>query len=279
MFHTPPDASELPERLALMCDFANGKSPDYFIHPVIRGIILHFWLAYDHPFVDGNGRTARALFYWLMLHSGYWLFEFISLSQILRQAPVQYGTAFLHTETDDNDLTYFIIHQSEVIKKGLIELHDYVARKSRETRATMAVLQGNPDLNHRQQAVLAHAIRHPGFSYNIAGHMARHGIVYDTARLDLLGLADRGWLEQRKAGKTHGVDVPIVNPLCTLTLSRRLDPDRQLSHRLTDLCARYGVELVRPHDALADADATAAVLPHLLQAHGITSAAQLSVSS
>lgn len=83
----------------------------------------------------------------------------------------------------------------------------------------------------------------------------------------------------RKAGKTHGVAVPIVNPLCTLTLSRRLDPDRQLSHRLADLCARYGIELVRPHDALADADATAAVLPHLLRAHGITSAAQLAVAS
>ncbi len=83
----------------------------------------------------------------------------------------------------------------------------------------------------------------------------------------------------RKAGKTHGVAVPIVNPLCTLTMSRRLDPDRQMSHRLGDLCARYGVELVRPHDALADADATAAVLPHLLRAHGITSAAQLSLAS
>jgi DNA polymerase III subunit epsilon len=83
----------------------------------------------------------------------------------------------------------------------------------------------------------------------------------------------------RKASKTHGVVIPIVNPLCTLTLSRRLDPDRQLSHRLADLCARYGIELVRPHDALADADATAAVLPHLLRAHGITSAAQLPVAS
>ena len=83
----------------------------------------------------------------------------------------------------------------------------------------------------------------------------------------------------RKASKTHGVVLSIGDPLCTLTLSRRLDPDRQLSHRLADLCARYGIELVRPHDALADADATAAVLPHLLRAHGITSAAQLSVTS
>jgi Fic family protein len=68
VFHTPPRAGELPARLQSMCDFANGVTPGFFVHPVIRGIILHFWLAYDHPFVDGNGRTARALFYWQMLH-------------------------------------------------------------------------------------------------------------------------------------------------------------------------------------------------------------------
>ena len=201
ILHDPPSANELPARLEAMCDFANARTPDYFIHPVIRGIILHFWLAYDHPFVDGNGRTARALFYWQMLHAGYWLFEFVSISQILRKAPVQYGTAFLQTETDDNDLTYFIIHQAEVIRKAFKELHDYVERKSRETRSCMRLLGGFADLNHRQQALLAHAVRHSGFSYKIAGHMARHGIVYDTARLDLLDLAKRGLLEQRKAGR------------------------------------------------------------------------------
>lgn len=208
VFHVPPNAEELPERVKAMCDFASGKTPDYFIHPVIRGIILHFWLAYDHPFVDGNGRTARALFYWHMLHTGYWLFEFISISQILRKAPVQYGTAFLHTETDDNDLTYFIVHQAEVIRRALTELHDYIARKSGETRACMNELQAHPDLNHRQQAVLAHAVRHPGFSYTIAGHMTRHAIVYDTARLDLLGLAKRGLLTQGKKGKSLAFIAP-----------------------------------------------------------------------
>ena len=59
IFHVPPAANELPSRMAAMIDFANGATPGYFIHPVIRSIILHFWLAYDHPFVDGNGRTAR----------------------------------------------------------------------------------------------------------------------------------------------------------------------------------------------------------------------------
>lgn len=168
---------------------------------MIRGIILHFWLAYDHPFVDGNGRTARALFYWQLLRSDYGLFEFISISQCLRQAPVQYGMAFLHTETDENDLTYFLIHQTEVIRRALKELHDYVARKSSETRACLDSLQKHPELNHRQQAIISHAVRHPGFAYSIAGHGTRHAVVYQTARTDLLNLAKLKLLEQRKAGR------------------------------------------------------------------------------
>jgi Fic family protein len=201
VFHNPPPSVELPARLEAMCDFANGKTPGHFVHPVIRGIILHFWLAYDHPFVAGNGRTARALFYWQMLHSGYWLFEFISISQFLRKAPVQYGTAFLHTETDQNDLTYFLIHQAEIIRRALKELHDYIARKSAEARTCLEALDKHPELNHRQQALIAHAVRHPGFAYSIAGHQARHAIAYQTARTDLLTLAKLKFLEQRKLGR------------------------------------------------------------------------------
>jgi Fic family protein len=202
VFHVPPLAEELPLRLQAMCDFANAKTPEFFVHPVIRGIILHFWLAYDHPFVDGNGRTARALFYWQMLHSGYWLFEFISISHFLRKAPVQYGTAFLHTETDENDLTYFIIHQAEIIRRALKELHDYVARKSSETRSCLNALEKYPELNHRQQALISHAVRHPGFVYYIAGHQTRQGITYATARSDLLKLAKSKLFEQKKIGRT-----------------------------------------------------------------------------
>jgi DNA polymerase-3 subunit epsilon len=67
-----------------------------------------------------------------------------------------------------------------------------------------------------------------------------------------------------------------LNPLlCTLRMSRRLDPQREQSHRLADVCARYDVALDRPHDALGDATATATVLPHLLAAHGIIDASQL----
>jgi DNA polymerase-3 subunit epsilon len=66
--------------------------------------------------------------------------------------------------------------------------------------------------------------------------------------------------------------VPAIEQLCTLRLSRANDPDRVRSHRLADLCDRYGVPLTQAHDALADARATAAVLPHLLAEAALTPA-------
>ena len=95
----------------------------------------------------------------------------------------------------------------------------------------------------------------------LAERLAGTIFVAHNAKFDLAFL--------RHAAARHGVQLPISHVLCTLELSRLLDPERTRSHRLGDLCARYGIELVRPHDALADADATAAVLPHLLTAHGL----------
>src|SRR5256885_2231916 len=140
------------------CAFANNDT-DQWIHPVVKAAILHFWLAYDHPFVDGNGRTARALFYWSMLHHGFWLCEYISISNILLKGPTQYGRAFLYTETDDNDLTYFIIYHLKVIRRAVTELHAYIKRKTSELQAIEAELRGIETLNHRQRALIGHALR------------------------------------------------------------------------------------------------------------------------
>ncbi|MDD5349403.1 MAG: Fic family protein [Chthoniobacteraceae bacterium] len=201
VFHNPPPAPELPGRMDAMCDFANGRTPDFFVHPAIRAIILHFWLAYDHPFVDGNGRTARALFYWSMLHHGYWLFEFISISSILVQSPAKYAQSFLYTETDGNDLTYFIMHQADVIRRAIADLHAYINRRTRELRETESLLRSVTALNHRQEALIGHALRHPHARYTIEGHRLSHGVAYDTARNDLLGLQKQGFLEMKKSGK------------------------------------------------------------------------------
>jgi Fic family protein len=208
VFHVPPPALELPDRIQAMCNFANGNSPDYFIHPVIRAIILHFWLAYDHPFVDGNGRTARALFYWAMLRSEYWLFEFISISNILRKAPAKYGRSFLYTETDENDLTYFIVAQIKVIRRALDELHAYIDRKTAELRQLEVHLRALNMFNHRQVDLIHHALKHPYQNYTIESHRRSHRIVYQTARTDLLDLNNRGILERKMRGRKMVFVVP-----------------------------------------------------------------------
>jgi len=201
-YHRPPPASELPDRLNAMCSFANGETPAGFVHPVLRAIILHFWLAYDHPFVDGNGRTARALFYWSMLRDGYWLFEFVSISEIILKGPSKYYTAFLHTETDDNDLTYFILYHLEVIDRSMEALHAHIQKQKREVHGIALAMKQSRAFNHRQQALLAHAVRHPGYRYSIEGHRLSHNVVYQTARVDLLALAKRGLLHKLRVGKT-----------------------------------------------------------------------------
>lgn len=203
VFHAPPPAAQLPARLRAMCDFANARAPEFFIHPVIRAIILHFWLAYDHPFVDGNGRTARALFYWAMLRAKYELFEFISISEVLLRAPARYAMAFLHTETDDNDLTYFILHQADVIEKAVQNLHAYIAQKKHQLAGAAHSLRNVPDLNHRQQALIAHALREPHTHYLITAHQRSHNVTHQTARDDLFGLAQRGFLTKHKAGRAY----------------------------------------------------------------------------
>ena len=201
LLHKPPVAGELQERMASMCMFANGEIPGHFIHPVIRAIILHFWLAYDHPFYDGNGRTARALFYWAMLHNKYWLFEFVTISSILKKAPSRYARSFLHTESDDNDLTYFIAHQLRVIQRAIRELHKYIGRKTRQLKSVEAELRGVEVLNHRQKTLISHAFRHPQHRYTIASHRTSHNVSYETARKDLLSLQAIGLLEATKRGK------------------------------------------------------------------------------
>ena len=208
VFHRPPDADELPSRLALMCQFANGSPKETFIHPVLRAIVLHFWVGYDHPFVDGNGRCARALFYWSMLHHGYWLCEYISISQILLKAPSKYGRSFLYTETDSNDLTYFLLYHLDVIRRSIEALHKFIGKRTRQLKKLESQVKNLDVLNHRQRALLSHAVRHPGHPYTINTHKTSHNVVYQTARTDLLDLNDRGLLHAEKTGRRWSFIAP-----------------------------------------------------------------------
>jgi Fic family protein len=202
MVYTPPPANELPERISRLIAFANAPpGGDLFIHPLVKATILHFWLAFEHPFIDGNGRTARALLYWFMLKSGYWLFEFLTISRIIVDAPMQYHRSFLYSEHDDNDLTYSIVFQLRVTQRALAVLRTYIAKKQEEQQAVITALRRFPELNHRQRDLLNHALKHPSHVYTFQSHKNSHNITLVTARSDLRDLVSQGLLVETKQGR------------------------------------------------------------------------------
>lgn len=67
LYHIPPTAEVLNTEIDALVRYANDEDDSGFTHPFIKAVILHFWIGLLHPFCDGNGRTARAIFYWYLL--------------------------------------------------------------------------------------------------------------------------------------------------------------------------------------------------------------------
>lgn len=201
VFYTPPEYKYLDELMNSFCEFANEKGLNKgFIHPVIRAIILHFLIGYIHPFADGNGRTARAIFYWYLINKGYWMIEYMPISRIILRAPAKYARAYLHTEYDDNDLTYFIKYNLDAMEAAKKELGEYVERKLAEKKQ-MHTLLVDTGLNDRQLAVLKDALDNPEIVVTIKEVQNKYGVVYQTARTDMMSLAEKGYFDTKTIGK------------------------------------------------------------------------------
>ncbi|HEX4292801.1 MAG TPA: Fic family protein [Rhizomicrobium sp.] len=214
VLHQPPPAAELPARLENLIKFANRK-PDTknWVHPLVKAFILHFMLSYEHPFVDGNGRVARALFYWLALQEGYWLIEYVSISSVIAGSRIAYGKAFLYTETDGADLTYFLIYHAGVLDGAVKQLTAFVDRKRREVAALERRVgdRNRPDaFNHRQSWLLNEFARGRLQRVTVGEHERRNAVSYLTARKDLEALVKVGCLRKRKVGKTS-IYSPVSN--------------------------------------------------------------------
>jgi len=223
LLHQPPPVEQLPARLKALCDFANADSDSTpYVPPVVRALAIHFMMGYDHYFEDGNGRTARALFYWSMLRQGYWLTEHLVISLILKKAPSRYARSFVYTEQDDGDLTYFLIYHLDVIRRALLSLDGYLHKKAVELQQARNLLAGGlSGFNHRQAALLQSAARDSSNHYTAESHMGYHGVSKQTARNDLYDLEKRGLLLRMKIGRQFAW-TPRPDMLATLEEVRGL---------------------------------------------------------
>jgi Fic family protein len=202
VIYTPPDAADLAARINALCAFANAThAGERFIHPVIKASILHFMIGYEHPFPDGNGRTARAVFYWYALRAGYSLFEYIPISERIRAGYARYPQAYIDTELDEGDLTYFILYKLDIIEQSLDRFSSRLAHEEEKVRRSERLLRLARNLNLRQRLLLEHALRHPRTLYTRQSHARSNGIALSTAISDLDDLVRKRLLIRGKRGK------------------------------------------------------------------------------
>ena len=213
----PPVHEQMRAELTRLIEFANSEdSSDHeFLHPFLKAVILHFWIGYLHPFVDGNGRTARAIFYWYLLKRGYWLFKYLSVSRVIKGSKRRYDQAFLDSEIDDNDLTFFIQYITEVTCRAIDEMRDYYQRKIRESEEYRKVVKSQSDLNERQIALLKFFYERRDEVTDIKTYQAKNGVVYETARNDLKVLKRKGYVveTEQKNKKVYIPNIPNIRKL------------------------------------------------------------------
>ena len=193
--HRPPSYTEIPSFVKDLCKFFNEEKPKVFIHPIIRGIIIHFMIAYMHPFVDGNGRTARALFYWYMLKQKYWLTEYMSISRVIAKSKKSYEKSFRYTEADNNDIGYFVAYNLRVLDLSFKQLQGYLKRKQEEKKAANTFLQLG-DINDRQAQIIKMFVDNPKEVITVKDIQSKFFISATTAKGDIMGLVNRGLLKE-----------------------------------------------------------------------------------
>jgi Fic family protein len=202
VYHIPPKAQLLGEEIERFVAYANDEYEDYaFVHPLIKAIILHFWIGYLHPFTDGNGRLARSIFYWYVLRKGYWAFSYLPLSRVIKGSPAQYRDAYVYSEQDDNDLTYFIDYNVRKIGQARREFAEYVQRKQAENRRIADLVRSEYSLNGRQVELLRHMSVRDSAPITIKTFSNTFGVSRITARKDLEGLERAGFLTSQKIGR------------------------------------------------------------------------------
>ena len=193
--YTPPTFEDIPEFVETLCDFFNNDSPNTFIHPIIKGIIVHFMLAYMHPFVDGNGRTARALFYWYMLKENYRLTEYMSISRVISKSKPSYEKSFRYTENDGNDMGYFVAYNLKALETSFQQLREYIQRKQQEKKAASTFMMAG-NINYRQAIVLQRLKDEPDTIFTVKDVQELFSVSSMTARKDLTDLMQQGYLTE-----------------------------------------------------------------------------------
>lgn len=205
--HQPPPVEGLDKRLGKFCKWVNQNHTDAlskdYMHPLVKAIIIHFTIGYEHPFHDGNGRVARSLFYWFMFKKGFSAFRYIAISTLLKAAPIQYGKSYLYTETDNMDLTYFLDYQCRVVARSISKFKKTYEKTVEGIMEFNAFLYSSglySKLSEKQRVVFNVAKQGVASEFTITNVKENLNCAYNTAATVLNGLVDIGLFQKEKHG-------------------------------------------------------------------------------
>ena len=110
--HSGLDCKRVPEFMKSLIDFANN---DDGINDLTKAAIIHFYIAFVHPYFDGNGRMARLVHLWFLIQKGYQSALFIPFSSRIEKSRKAYYDAFTAVEQNKKysgkiDVTPFILY-------------------------------------------------------------------------------------------------------------------------------------------------------------------------
>lgn len=199
--HITPNEDFVANEIQKLIDYANDKEGEGFLHPIIKAIFLHFWLGYLHPFVDGNGRLARTLLYWYLLRKNYWSFMYLPISTVIKRAPSQYAMAYIYSEQDDYDITYFFDFHLRKITQALEDFNNYVTIKISENKEVDRFVSKNIILSDRQKYLIHHLISEKDSYTTVTSHSTLSNISRQTAAKDIKKLVNFGLISSKKEGK------------------------------------------------------------------------------
>ncbi|HEX7754015.1 MAG TPA: Fic family protein [Niabella sp.] len=190
--YAPVDAKEIRKWMQWLEAFINDNKKPFYIHPVIKACIIEYLITYIRPFKDANGRIARLTGYWYLLQQGYWISAYMSVSNVIIKLKAQYHKAFVQSKSNA-DIGYFIHFMTQAVRMAYRSLKDSLQRTNNEKENNPFVKING--LNVRQAAALQWIMDDPEKIVTIRELRSGFGVSKETARTDLTGLMEKGWIQ------------------------------------------------------------------------------------
>lgn len=199
--HTAPQAEKVPGMMASLLDFIEKSE----LAPLIKACAAHFYFVYVHPFVDGNGRTARALSYMMLLQAGYDFFRYFSISGVIAEERAKYYKAIKDVEDDDFDMTYFIDYYTGMLARAVKAMEERLVNKV-VLAQTLEKLKA-AGMSTRVVEGAEWLLTSPNQSVTIKAWQKKFNVVLETARQDLFKLEDAGIVKRKLVKRQYVFEV------------------------------------------------------------------------